>query len=411
MHRLEGKVALVTGGASGIGRRAVERFVEEGALVAVADRNLDGAWQVAVALGERAMAVEIDVCAAASVDAAVVSVVEAWGRLDTLVNNAGVTIVGEVRNLAEGDWDREVATNLKSVFLCSRSAWDHLAATRGSIVNASSIAATTALRADAAYCASKAGVLMLTTRTSTVDCRQVRPYSPGMDGLPDKSAIARGRVTARLQSTEVLRDLILSGSLAPGERMNEVELATQLGMSRGPIRESLQRLAAEGLVTIRSHKGTFVKTFTAGELANLYEVRRVLEAHASRLAALRRTETEIEVLGKLLALTRERMATEGVFLYENDFHLQILAMTHNDVLAKQGQHLLAQMGLARSRSASSAERGKCALDEHQAVFDAIYGGDDERAASLMEHHLGKSYENAKRTLEPFLEGSGDSGAP
>ncbi|MDA8268874.1 MAG: GntR family transcriptional regulator [Actinomycetota bacterium] len=230
-----------------------------------------------------------------------------------------------------------------------------------------------------------------------------------MDGIPGKVVIARGRATARLQSTELLRELILGGTLAPGQRLNEVELAAQFSMSRGPIRESLQTLAAEGLVTIRSHKGTFVKTFTKDELANLYEVRLVLEAYACRQAALRRTDAEAEVLGGLLDLTRQRLATEGVFLYENDFHLQILAMTHNDVLANQGRYLLVQMALARSRSASSAERSKAALEEHQAVLEAICDKNDAHAADLMERHLGKSYENARRTLEPTLDAADPSG--
>lgn len=162
MDRLHGKVALITGSASGIGRRAAQRFAEEGAFVAVADRDAEGARQVAGALGDRAMALEVDVTDDASVTQAVAAVVGARGRLDTLVNNAGVTIVGSVRGISEADWDREMTTNLKSVFLCSRHAWDHLAASSGSIVNTSSIAATMALLEDAAYCASKAGVLMLT---------------------------------------------------------------------------------------------------------------------------------------------------------------------------------------------------------------------------------------------------------
>jgi DNA-binding GntR family transcriptional regulator len=227
-----------------------------------------------------------------------------------------------------------------------------------------------------------------------------------VDGFPSAAAIASRRATARTQSTEMLREMILSGTLAPGQRLNEVELGELFGMSRGPIRESLQTLAGEGLVTIRSHKGTFVKAFAPGELANLYEVRLVLETYASRQAAIRRTDEEAETLGTLLGLTRERLATEGVFLYENDFHHQVLVMTHNEVLVTQGRHLLVQMALARSRSASTAERGRCALEEHQAVLDAIGGRDGRAAAKMMELHLNKSYENAKRTLLPMLEESG-----
>ena len=177
----------------------------------------------------------------------------------------------------------------------------------------------------------------------TVDCWQYRRYSDAVDGIPEKLRINKGRVTARLQSTEQLRKLILGGILSAGERLNEVELSAQFGMSRGPIRESLQTLAAEGLVTILSHKGTFVKQFTTEELANLYEVRLVLETYACRQAAVRRSPTEIESLSNLLDVTREHLTAEGTYPNEHDFHMQVLAMTHNEVLMNQGKRLLAQM--------------------------------------------------------------------
>jgi NAD(P)-dependent dehydrogenase (short-subunit alcohol dehydrogenase family) len=162
MGRLDHKVTLITGGASGIGRRTSERFAEEGALVAVADINGAGAQETASTLGNSAIGMSVDVTDRGSAVAAVAGVLEHFGRLDVLVNNAGVTIVGGVHELEEDQWDRELAVNLKSVYLMSKAAWSHLVTTKGTIVNTASIAALWAIPSDAAYCASKAGVLMLT---------------------------------------------------------------------------------------------------------------------------------------------------------------------------------------------------------------------------------------------------------
>ena len=219
---------------------------------------------------------------------------------------------------------------------------------------------------------------------------------------PNETATVK-RATARLQSVELLRSLILSGKVAAGDRLNEVELAAQFGTSRGPIRESLQTLAAEGLVVIRSHKGSFVKTFSKEELDSLYKVRVVLERYASGQAADWRTSGEVEKLGVLLDLTRQRLATEGVFLYENDFHLQVLAMTHNEVLVNLGQQVLAQMALARLRSANSQARSERALTEHTAIYRAIEKKDTGRAIELMEKHLAASYDSVMRTFEAMLD--------
>jgi meso-butanediol dehydrogenase/(S,S)-butanediol dehydrogenase/diacetyl reductase len=147
--RLDGKLALVTGGGSGIGADTARRFREEGAQVVVGDL--------------RGGDVELDVTSAASVEAALALVRAELGGLDVVVNNAGVTIVGAVHELAEEDWDRELATNLKSVYLVSRAAWPLLVERGGGVLLATaSIAGLWAIPADAAYCASKAGVIMLT---------------------------------------------------------------------------------------------------------------------------------------------------------------------------------------------------------------------------------------------------------
>ena len=161
--RLEGKVALVTGAGSGIGRATAERFAEEGALVACADWRADAAQATAESIGDRALGVEMDVTKTPSIQAGVARTVEEFGGLDVLVCNAGVTIVGSVMDLSEEQWDQELSTNLKSVFLCAKAAWEHLVARGGgSILSTASMAGQWAIPADAAYCASKAGVIMLT---------------------------------------------------------------------------------------------------------------------------------------------------------------------------------------------------------------------------------------------------------
>jgi NAD(P)-dependent dehydrogenase (short-subunit alcohol dehydrogenase family) len=160
--RLAGKACLVTGAGSGIGRATALRFAQEGGKVAAADVRVEAAEETAAEIGGEAIAVQVDVTSADSVAACVDHVVGAFGALDVVVNNAGVTIVGAAHDIDESDWDRELATNLKSVYLVSKSAWPRLVEARGSIVNTASIAGLWAIPADAAYCASKAGVVMLT---------------------------------------------------------------------------------------------------------------------------------------------------------------------------------------------------------------------------------------------------------
>jgi len=161
--RIEGKRALVTGAGSGIGKGVSERFVQEGATIVAADIRLGPAQATADELGERATAMEMDVSNRRSVEAGIAQAIDTLGGIDVLVNVAGVTIVGPVHELSEEDWDKEIDTNLKSIYLMSKAVWPSMVAQGGgSIISIASDAAYRALPDDAAYCASKAGVVMLT---------------------------------------------------------------------------------------------------------------------------------------------------------------------------------------------------------------------------------------------------------
>jgi NAD(P)-dependent dehydrogenase (short-subunit alcohol dehydrogenase family) len=120
--------------------------------------------------GGRGLAVTADVTASDQVDRAVKSVIDTFGRLDILVNNAGVGWLGTVTDLSETDWDKVMAINVKSVFLCSRAAIPHLAKSGvGRIINIASVTGIVASSGRAVYCASKGAVIML-TRAMALDC-------------------------------------------------------------------------------------------------------------------------------------------------------------------------------------------------------------------------------------------------
>ena len=168
--RFDGKTILVTGAARGIGAGIAEAFLEAGASVAMLDWNGPAAEATAASLRKvgRALVVTGDVSEEAQVAAAVERTVAEFGRLDVLVNNAGIEVVGTLPDYTAADWDRQLGVNLKGVFLCSKYALPHLGRQRGSIVNISSVHAFVSYPGTAAYDASKAGVLAL-TRTLALD--------------------------------------------------------------------------------------------------------------------------------------------------------------------------------------------------------------------------------------------------
>lgn len=172
MRRLSGKVALITGGGTGIGRACALAFAREGAQVAVAGRRkepLEGATREIEAAGGKALALSCDVTQTASVAAALSQSQQHFGRLDTIVNNAGAVVVATAEHTSDEDWQKVIAANLTGTFLVSRAALPLLRkAGGGSIVNIGSVLGLVARKERAAYCAAKAGVSGL-TRAMAVD--------------------------------------------------------------------------------------------------------------------------------------------------------------------------------------------------------------------------------------------------
>ena len=162
--KLENKVAIITGGARGIGAAMVERYVAEGAKVAIADIALADAQKTAALHGDKAFAVAIDVTKIASIEAAVDTVVARWGGVDILVNNAGVFDMGPIVEVTEASWDKIFAVNTKGLFFTLQAVAKRMIAQGrgGKIINFSSQAGRRGEGLVVTYCASKAAVLSIT---------------------------------------------------------------------------------------------------------------------------------------------------------------------------------------------------------------------------------------------------------
>ncbi|MFZ0797670.1 MAG: SDR family oxidoreductase [Terriglobales bacterium] len=164
--QLSGKVAVITGGASGIGRATAVLFAREGAAIALADVNADAGQRVADEIaqsGGHAFFEPMDVTRAADCQRLVARAIHEFGRIDILFNNAGIIRRATVLDLSEEDWDRVMAVNVKSIFLLSREVIPHLQkASGGTIINTASGWGLAGGAKAAVYCASKGAVVLLT---------------------------------------------------------------------------------------------------------------------------------------------------------------------------------------------------------------------------------------------------------
>ena len=224
--KLENKIAIVTGGARGIGAAIVDRYVAEGAKVVVADIALAEAEKTAAHYGDKAFAVALDVTKTASIEAAVEAVVKRWGGIDILVNGAGIFDMGPIAEVTEASWDKVFAVNTRGLFFMLQAVAKRMIAQGrgGKIINFSSQAGRRGEGLVVVYCASKAAVLSI-TQSAGLDLIKyhinVNGIAPGVVDTPMWDHV--DALFAKYEQRPIGEKKRLVGEAVPFGRMGRVD--------------------------------------------------------------------------------------------------------------------------------------------------------------------------------------------
>ncbi|MDA1116983.1 MAG: GntR family transcriptional regulator [Proteobacteria bacterium] len=192
------------------------------------------------------------------------------------------------------------------------------------------------------------------------------------------------------EATDRLRDLIVQGRLAPGERLNERLLSVQLGLSRTPLREAIKVLATEGLVELLPNRGAIVSHMDAVRLSESLVVMGALEALAGELACINATDAQVN---EIRALHYEMLAYHargdlaGYFKFNQAIHLKIVKYSGNTMLFNAYRQLNANVRRARYMANLSRERWDAAVREHDEILAALGARDVKRIKALLSDHL------------------------
>jgi len=185
-----------------------------------------------------------------------------------------------------------------------------------------------------------------------------------------------------------IRSAIQGGHLKPGERLREIELAKQIGLSRTPIREALSRLQTEGLVAHDATRGVVVAELDYGMVTELYTMREVLEGTAARLAAQHASDVEISILDGLCAQYEAALSDPAALSVSNRrFHETLYRCSHNRYLLNMVTVLHDALSLLGGTTLDNTERAAETLREHRAVVAAIHVRDAEAAEQALRTHI------------------------
>lgn len=200
---------------------------------------------------------------------------------------------------------------------------------------------------------------------------------------------------------EAVKALAIDYHFKPGERINEVELAARLGVSRTPVREALNRLAQDGFMSFVPNRGFYSRDITPEGVHDLYEMRAIVEQAAFRLACQRASNEEIEQTAAIWeescrALPDPETISDWTKVAEDDeaFHLAIARITRNSRLYETLESLNSLIRFFRRIDLETPSRRNNAYDEHIDIIDAMRQRDIERGAALMEKHVSLSADHA-----------------
>ena len=205
---------------------------------------------------------------------------------------------------------------------------------------------------------------------------------------------------------ETLREAIRKGILKPGERLMEIQLAEELGVSRTPVREAIRKLELEGYVIMMPRRGTYVANLSIRDVNEVFEIRTSLESLSSGLAAERITDEELESLQRLLVRIGEFIECnnmEKIVETDMQFHDLLYQASRNTRLVGIIYNLREQLTRFRSTSMSFPGRLKATLEEHRAIVEAIAQGDVKGAQHASEYHMEKSEQTLLKSMEALKE--------
>lgn len=191
----------------------------------------------------------------------------------------------------------------------------------------------------------------------------------------------------------LILEAIDAGVYRPGDRLVESELAERLGVSRTPVREALQRLETQSMLT-RDGRSLIVASLDHSQLSDLYAVRSELEGLAARLAARHASDEEIRVLHGMVLEDHKLLGGDPRALSRANkrFHRQIHLASHNRFLVGQLDLVHRSMALLATTSLAAVGRAEAALDEHRAIVEAIGSGSGEAAQEALRAHISKAFE-------------------
>ncbi len=200
---------------------------------------------------------------------------------------------------------------------------------------------------------------------------------------------------------KALEELIFDGTFANGERLDEVRLAEQFGVSRTPFREALQRLSLSGLVELVPHRGAFVRQPGPVELIEMFEVMAEMEAACGRFAAMRISDEALDDLRAANVRCREAIerGDPDAYYAENErFHQIIYAQSGNAFLAQEAGRLHKRLRPFRRQQLRFRGRMAQSMEEHEAIVEALVSGDAEAAALRLRGHVAVQGEKFHRLM-------------
>lgn len=218
------------------------------------------------------------------------------------------------------------------------------------------------------------------------------------------------RVESRTLAEQVyqfLRGEILSERAAPGSELAEVAIAETLGISRGPVREAMGRLRAEGLVEVRPRRGAVVASLSKQEFLEAYQVRIALEVMGIKEGVPRLTPEALEAIKELMVEMDERAVVDdevGFFALNRRLHRALCELSGNDTLLDIYDRLIARMVRYSHRSAALRGDLVSSTAEHKAILGAVKRGDATEAARLMEEHINIPLSRVQELTDEEWEG-------